>query len=269
MNYPTYPSRNITIKRKSETGQAQILAALLFLLLIPTSVIIAQNATNITNYTLPVEGMLVNISDNQTLNETLNETPTDNITIPPENLSLNITTEINLTFPKNETNTPPTSINLTYNITDPPENETQENETQPNATLPEEPDISPNETIQNETDQNDTQETPPPTPEPEPEITIPQPPTTPILEITISSPDQMNRNEPDQFLVVVNNIGNGTAFDVRGTWILPSGFEPEDRSFSCGDLSPGSACSDLLDVLPTLQTETGDNEIKVEVRYYE
>jgi len=276
MNYTIFPLNNIT-KRRSETGQIQILAALLFLLLIPTTVIIAQNATNITNYTIPIEGMLVNISDNHTLNETLDENQNlTNTTLPQENITSNASVgldntstlignqTINLTLPLNETNTTleppePPEINLTYNQTQPTENTTEppENETPINITLPEELDTSLNET--NETATEPTL----------PEL-IPEPfQTKPILEVTISSFDQFNRNELQQIHAIIQNLGNGTALDVQGTWILPTGFEPNGLTFTCGDMPPGSACSDLIDVTPTLQTETGDNEIKVEVKYYE
>jgi hypothetical protein len=117
-------------QRKSQTGQAQILAATLFLLLIPTTIIVAQNATeNITGNLSANLSMEDAASGAPAINETnktdrletgappLNDTnitdpqgnATENITIPEENATINITppsNETNITVPDNQTEPP-------------------------------------------------------------------------------------------------------------------------------------------------------------------
>lgn len=267
----------------SQIGQVQILAIAIFLLLIPTTFIVAQNATlNVSTEgnlildepqtdTQPIEQTTVteNITrppeQNQTEDPSPRETPpeptepptnesnqteqNETVIIPPENVSVEINVTINTTD-SNQTD---------YNET--PINETQFNETIINETAnetvnetvePEEPIIPEiNETI-NETNQT------------EPEIGEPE------LHIEISSLDDVLRGEPFPLQATVSNIGTGTARNVVIYWILPDGIEiiSGSGSHSCRDLPPEFLCSSEIQAIASLSS-LGDYEIKVRVSYSE
>jgi len=59
--------------KKSESGQAQILIIFTFLFLLFSGVIIAQNATNITNSSLTLEGNMIVLNESDFLNNSLSE----------------------------------------------------------------------------------------------------------------------------------------------------------------------------------------------------
>jgi hypothetical protein len=217
-------------QRKSQAGQAQILAAALFLFLIPTTIIVAQNATdNITGYiTANMTGM------------------------PPENATENTT------LPCNET---PDSKNSAQEVTVLIGQINQSsflNDT--NITLPEE-----NATINttpklNHTPENITREQP----EQEPVA------MGPVLEVNISVPEIANRNEPFLLSAEISNSGETNALGVEVEWILPDGISILEGSSShyC-DVPVGATCTSELEAAASLSSALGEREIKVLVSYLE
>ncbi|MCK4335777.1 MAG: hypothetical protein KAW40_03570, partial [Candidatus Aenigmarchaeota archaeon] len=109
---------------KSNIGQIQLIAVVLFLILVPAVVITAQNATNLTeNVSVPLEGYMTannegvtsNLSESDNILEELvsnitNETGQNKTSIEPPNISINetgnetINVTENVTEPVNETN---------------------------------------------------------------------------------------------------------------------------------------------------------------------
>lgn len=120
-------------QRKSQAGQAQILAAALFLLLIPTTIIVAQNATgNITGE------MTANITSIPPKNATYNATLSCNETPDSKNSVQNITVligQINQPLFLNDTNITHPEENATINTT-PELSQTPGWEEEPEATGP-------------------------------------------------------------------------------------------------------------------------------------
>ncbi|MCK4335290.1 MAG: hypothetical protein KAW40_01035, partial [Candidatus Aenigmarchaeota archaeon] len=89
---------------KSNIGQIQLIAVVLFLILVPAVVITAQNATNLTeNVSIPLEGYITannegvtfNISEN-TLDELVSNI-TNKTSIEPPNVTENVTEPVNQT----------------------------------------------------------------------------------------------------------------------------------------------------------------------------
>lgn len=229
-------------QRKSQTGQAQILAAILFLLLIPTTIIVAQNATeNITGHL----AANVSVEDATSGAPQINETNHTELGTPPLNYSdtimkenetgplppndTNVTPPENITVPLNDTNITLPDLNITINAT-PPENET-------NVTIPE----------------NQTQEPPEP---------------APILSITLNVPESANRNEPFILSADISNSGDADALGVEVEWILPDGFSILSGSGSHTCNAPaGGACTSEIEAVAPLSSMLGEQEIKVLVRY--
>jgi hypothetical protein len=229
-------------------GQVQILAAIVFLFLIPTTVIIAQNATNSSNTSfenLTLEGnMIAPVNASDIANQSQEEQPPENQSSETFNSSSDFVDEepsppLNQTLNETAQNE---TINETLNVTEPL-----------NQTLPDGNVTSPrNETeLQNQT-LNETAEIPPSS---EP----------PVLAVSIQGPEKITRGEDITFSAEITNEGNGTAFGVQGYWDLP---ETEERpEFVCGDMGPGETCTREL-VLPTdAGTPLGAKEIGVFVRY--
>jgi hypothetical protein len=245
--------------KKSSSGQAPLLAGILFLLLIPTTIIIAENATsNLTgnmaaNFSLEnaTSGALPINETNQTGNTEsgaplLNDT---SLTLPQVN-----ETE-NTTIPGNATNiTPPGKItipeeNTTINIT-PAFNET-------NMTLP--GNTTNTTTPENETAQEPANETQEPK---EPEL------QGPVLEVNLNVPNRANRNEPFTVSAEINNTGDTDALGVEVEWVLPEDFSILSGSGShyC-DVPSEDAYLSELEVAAPLSSMLGEQEIKVLVRY--
>jgi len=294
------PSKKPAIGRKSESGQAQIVTALLFLFLIPAGMIIAQNATNITT---SLEGNVI-------LNETTKTTikteelaaestihtniTKDNSSYPDTNQTQNKPSEINLTINTtkdknvtengiknkqenlNKTNQRPLSPTTTSNQTLSKalngtnttlfglseQNETlNETKTFDNQTLYSNDTLRESTVFQNKTLGNQSQ------------INKAANSTIPSREVyltaTIAIPNKITRGKEVQFLVVLKNTGNATARSVTGQWVLPEGFEAEQVSFSCGDIEPESACSNVINVQTTHSTNLGESRIEVLVSYAE
>jgi hypothetical protein len=216
------------------------LAGIIFLLLVPTTIILAENAsinltgsliTNISRGNLT----LVNTTANLTFNTTPNITasPEENKTDTKENATrLNITIPVaRLTLPEeNATNQTLPEINDTVNVI-PPINQTR-------------PD---NESIQEP-------------PEEEPGL-------GPVLEIRLDIPERANRNEPFQISAEIRNTGDQEATDVEVEWVLPGLSVIEGSGNQYCQIPSGAACTSQLLVAAPLSSILGENEIKVLVRY--
>jgi hypothetical protein len=161
-----YLRENYNGTEKKKKGQVQLIAILMLLLLVPATVIVAQNVTNSSDGSGSLEGMLTGIDTtlNESLDDVLSE-PVQNDTgdlpdtpEPPENE----TEELNDTSPPS----PP----------DPPDAE--ENLTESNETLPQDSQLEENETLANET-LNET----------ETNVTIPDEEQPPVNETNITLPN--------------------------------------------------------------------------------
>ena len=114
--------RRLVGNRKSSSGQAPILAGIIFLLLVPTTIIIAENAsinltgsllTNISPGNLTPDKTTLNLTVNTTLNITSSPegnaarpnitVPVANLTLPEENTTANATPSTNQTENDNQT----------------------------------------------------------------------------------------------------------------------------------------------------------------------
>ena len=267
---PTYS------KLKASLGQSQVLLLLFFLFLVPTSVILAQNAT--INESLPLEGL---ITSNSAYQETIN-LPI-NLTELIENLSDSEDTVFgeNLTLPiANNTNS-------TENIPDLNmiENQTDDN---PNITLPENTTI--NVTInENNSSQpglnitdNITNTTEPPITDPindtinqTENITEPEPPNItipiefPILFLEIDSPDRFTRGEIIPIKGIVTNRGLASSENVVLWLELPDYFELVSGNLEkdCGYLAPAAVCENEIEIRIPDNAELRNEEIEVKVSY--
>jgi hypothetical protein len=263
-------------KGRGELGQVQILAVFLFLLLIPTTVIIAQNATinstfhgeitretvsNVTtggiaelppppNETINLPDETTNITrfDNQTINETTTELPLNytNETIPIEPVG----NETNETIPVLENQTNASQIIIDINIT----NQTATNQTVINETI----NTTSNETVSNETSENET---------------IPDEieKAKPVLDVGIISPDSVTRGGSLKLKAYAKNTGSTSAYDLEIEWVLPSGFLILSGSGSvhCQEIAPETSCWNNVTAAASLSSYTGLNEIRVKVNYSE
>ncbi len=256
--------------KKSSLGQMQILAVLLFLFLVPTTIIIAQNATNYTDSEFGISGDMVAMNDGITgeINFSdllMNMTNSTNITngtglngsyeiLPIEPIITNTTNETqgndsagNFTIP---------DMNETY-----PWNESDLNYTEPsnetNITLPINETIPVNETLpSNETNETVPNET----------IVIPEPP---ILEISIDSLDRLTRGETFQAIGRVVSRGLLPVRNVRIEWSLPDDFGiiSGELTKECDDLSKDEECVSVIEVSTTIDNEIGEEELEV-LAYY-
>lgn len=226
--------------RKSSTGQVQILTLFMFLFLVPASIIIAQNATQSSNFTGELILDQVNIS-----NEQMN-VPSDNQTSEISNWSM--FTEI---------------LNETQNQTVLQEdnNETQENLTELNVTIS-------NETAEIPDTEKNIQENPPN--EITENETVPEI-FQPVLSVTISSQDKALRGEQFDVSAIISNTGNSEAKNVRLEWILSEGIDilSGESSANCGTISPDSECMSSITLSTPMSAVIGKSEIRVVVKYEE
>jgi len=245
-------------RRKSSTGQVQLLSVFFLLFLVPATVIIAQNATmNATsegNLVLERVNISESMADIQISNLSLesNFSESTNLTVEEINSELNETAVLeNITETPNQTENMPAETNASLeNETILPDAGIFENGTD-NITV-QEPENGMNETIQ----------------EPEQPVTEIQ---EPVLEVRILSPDKIMRGESFDISAIVKNSGTGEAKNVRLSWEIPSGFDVVSGEIEkeCGALPLDSECVSNLTISSSLSTETGISELKVLVKYEE
>jgi hypothetical protein len=273
--------REALVKGRAESGQVQVLAIFLFLLLIPTTVIIAQNSTINSTFTgdaitgMPAaNGTQETAEDNQT-----QETPQENLT--REKNQTQGSEPINVTEPQNETTGVPlnqTNETEPSNVTIPESNQTNENITNETVT---------NQTITNETGINETLEPEPTGPEINETVNTTLNETLnetalnetvngtveaePALGVGIISPDNVTRGFPLELKAYARNTGSAPAFNLEIEWILPDGFLILSGSGSivCEQLAPGTSCWNNITAAASLSSSLGLNDIMVRVSYAE
>jgi len=247
-------------------GQAQLIAIFLLLVLVPTTVIVAQNATNSTG----VEGMVTDINLTETpptqdiLNETWPEPPEDNTTEPAEEPDVNATEpQDNATVPDDNVTTPEEPE---INITEPDENVTLPED---NVTIPEENVTIPDENATNITEPDDNVTIPE-----EPEINITEPDENiteeetgePEIYVLIDNPDRITRGNGFILSATVMNEGD-VAENVVLEFILPEGFSADSTTVVIGTLGNGEGFMAELLVYTDSVAARGMNDIRVSVSY--
>lgn len=248
-------------KDREKLGQVQILVIFIFLLLMPTTVIIAQNLT-------------INMTG-----DVIADVPAEELTFtePPQDLNQTNTTDINTSGeyfeptdsePLNATEFPSNETEQNDTVIIPPENPIFEINFTINATNPNETDtdLPVNRTIESgepiTTEINDTiNET---TDQIESGIEEPE------LNVEISSMNDILRGNPFPVKVTVSNTGTGTAMNAVIYWILPDGIEilSGSDSHSCQNIPPESSCSSEIQAIASLSS-LGNYEIMVRVNYNE
>jgi hypothetical protein len=232
------------------------LTALAFLLLVPATVFIAENATT---GDMTANTSDLNITINATmLNQSLNETNAS--LIMPVNVS-------------NETSQEPLaanpSINDTSNETLPAVNDTNatitdnatSQEPGANVTLPDSQTATDSNTTlpgnRTQDNQNTTDEV--------------SPLLGPDLDVSIDIPGQADRGESFRISCSVENKGDSAAGDVRIEWDLPSSIVvlEGDKDKTCGTLQAGSSCESSLVVGASRVSRPGRHEIMARVTYHE
>jgi hypothetical protein len=245
---------------RDKLGQVQILAIFLFLLLIPTTAIIAQNATinqtNMTGNLVDVPINIIEVEGNQTnqTNDTLSIPPV-NVTIPDGfNQTVNETSN-NQTVPKgtdiNETDVNGTDINWTdINETDVNGTDTNQTGSWLNET---------NETVGNELGESDSVE-------PEPIE-----PGSPALEARIDSPDRVTRRDTVEISVYATNIVSVPVRSVAVELILPDDFVILTGSGSahCEEVTPSTSCHTTVTAIVPISSSLGLSDIRSRVTYVE
>lgn len=235
-------------KIKTNVGQIQLVAVVLFLVLVPAAIITAQNATNITgNVSVPIEGYMIvtnegdsNLSGDMlgelvsefgnTTNETTNQTEPGNITEIPGFESGN--QNVNGTVENNETKNDTTEIPLLGNQTG---NETQ---------------IEPPATTINGTNQKTEDE-------------------TQMIESGIISPERVNREELFEIKAYAKNTGSVPATNVKIKWFMPEGFviaSGSDTAY-CQEVGPQDYCWNNITVKASLSSSLGASQINTTVNY--
>ena len=264
-------------------GQAQLLTLLVLLLLVPATVIVAQNVTNSTT----TDGMLA--AANVTEGATLSDVPSDINATPDESTS----SEAEISDAENQTvNVPAGNVteelqNVMTVVTDENATTPEENLTAPenNTTLPEENTTMPEDNLtlpeDNGTFSNDNVTIPEENVTvPEENITIPESNETlpednvtqtaeALLELTLSVPDRVTRGEVFNVYATMRNFGNGTARNIVLEWHLPPGFEmvTDGTPAVVGDIPPGEESVYEVSVHSSTSSERGLNEIRVTLTY--
>jgi len=246
-------------------GQVQILAAIVFLFLIPTTVIIAQNATNSSFENLSIEGNVIQLPQSTTdvadsnasdvTNQSQAEQPPENQT--SETDSSVVDEEFPSFPPSNET------LNETLPGTSQTLNDTS-NGTVLNRTL--------NETVPaNGTGLNETNQTLPDDNYTLPSDETPEDEVTGHADISVDTGcmDVLIRGETFAIYAILSNSGTSTAFNVSPEWLMPLGFEILDTDNPCGTIQSGEHCTITASVYVPESAGLGPDEIRILVSYVE
>jgi hypothetical protein len=227
-----YTGRRLVGGNKSSSGQAPVLAAVLFLLLVPTTIILAENAT-----------------DNATGLMTANISPLNATLVGQPNATPSNTTTTNTT--ENDTNTTTPPVNLSVLL--PPY---ATNETDHNATTTDDSNTTATDN-ENATIEENTALPP------EPVL-----PLGPILEVELDVPDRVNRNEEFTLNATVTNTGDVAASDVEIEWVLPEDLHViwGSGNQTC-DIPSAAACQIRLRVTASISSILGERDIRVIARY--
>jgi hypothetical protein len=250
--------------KKSSSGQAPLIAAVLFLVLVPTSIIIAENATD--NITGSLAGLNLSM-ENQTTSEKEDVM---------QDYEANSSDSENKAHddPGNILNNQPPKDNIYIKKT---EKSTHENQSQDNTSdiinsanhtsFP--PNISDSQTvfdktneslIQNQSVENrSSQKT---------ENKSIMQSIGPVLDVDLIVPERANRNQEFTVTADVLNSGDEEARDVVVEWVLPEGISIIEGSGSnvC-NIPPLATCRSELRLAASLSSKLGEREIDVLVSY--
>ncbi|MGC9200888.1 MAG: hypothetical protein ACP5F8_02950 [Candidatus Aenigmatarchaeota archaeon] len=89
----------------------------------------------------------------------------------------------------------------------------------------------------------------------------------PNISVEIKTKNKITRGESFSVVVILKNVGNATAKNVKFNFKLPNGFSANETEISCGDLETNSSCDKEITVLSSLDSELGKNQIEVIVSY--
>jgi hypothetical protein len=266
--------------RKSSSGQVPLVAALLFLFLVPTTVILAENATgnitalltdsltaNITNSSVNLTGLNATLANVSATASLFTVNLSGNVTIPPADIPLNQTPEdgngssslpvIDATVPENATIQP-----LNQTIANETENTTAGQESNETGTVG-----SSAQSQENDTNVTDSQDA---TISPIPDQTngTGNKPHDADPELTLDIPDRADRNQPFDVSAILTNSGDMETKNAEIEWILPEDISIiEGSSIITCDIAPGEYCRSDLKVAASLTSMLGGSEIKAIARY--
>jgi hypothetical protein len=278
------------IVSSGKLGQVQIIAAVLFLLLIPTTAILAQNATNPSIVNISLEGNVIQHPQNTTeitdsnASDVTNQSPTSVL----EQLPANETSEtvINSSEPVEEL---PQSnqTNSIFNVSVVEENLTETNQTV-NVTLnttepPDETNQTANVTNQDSNStglQNDTSSNQANTTETVNETgdvgnttsdEIPEDAMTGHADISVDTGciDALIRGEKFTLYTVLSNSGTSAALNVSPQWVLPPDFDIMESENPCSTINPGERCTVTATIYVPQSVALGPDEIRILVSYAE
>ncbi|MBN2331148.1 MAG: hypothetical protein JXC85_05015 [Candidatus Aenigmarchaeota archaeon] len=295
------------VPRKIGKGQAQLIALMMILLLVPATVIVAQNMTDSNNNLAGMAAALNKTPDGSlgdvagdAFDNGKSDTPgidsgseeLDSTHDSIEEYSRQNFTGSNATVPdisedrepiinetSDETNVtappplPPYFSNDT-NLTPPNANVPVMNDTNltiPNATTPDANET--NVTVPNETEQitNETRITIPNVTETDENITenITQEHAEPEIVVDILSPNMITRGEEIELFAVVGNVGEVGVQGIMIEWLLPDFLVlvRGDMDFICDEIAPKFTCTSAITVIADMDASLGLNELKVRVSY--
>lgn len=232
----------ISSRINNKTGQLQILSVIAFLFLIPTAIIVAQNATLVNN-SLELTGNMINGSV-----DTVNLNITEQIRIQNlkkiENKTGESKTEKNENeegvIELNETQQKEGNLTISKNITK-ENNLTKENPI--NETISENKTEVINETVVDE----------------------PIEYTELVVETLIE--ERVIRGESFEFEVIIENVGNGKAENIETTLDLPVGFSVTESDMKCISLESEQRCVHSFEIMTDLTADIGTEKIGVMVMY--
>jgi len=258
---------------KSNSGQVQLLAALVFLFLIPATMIIAENAT--LNLTGHITSNLSSPPENGTIfNGTLQENIAPNAfteVLPTENY-----TDASI-FANNTNHTQNSSTlqdlsNDTSNATEaPPQGNFTENTisslNETNASNTTHTNVTGTGLETNQTAHNPDNQTPALNgtfAETAENMT----PVGPVLRARLDVPETANRNEIFYVSAEVTNTGDSNVSNVSIEWILPGGIRILDGDvIQYCDIPVNASCTAHLGLSAGLSSSLGEYEIRILVRY--
>jgi len=275
-----------SFRSNSKLVNLAALSIVLFVLLSPVTLIIAQNGNEsffdptgnviadpqAENQEIPSNGNPTQdppeIPPEEPIEETTQEDPVETPVeilpeTPPEPENNEALPEENITIelpPIEESTNENITIEIPENITEPVNITHPENETQ-NITTPEN-EIGPENITENETivvPINITNQTP----------KIAEPIESPAISLGLELPEKITRGETFQAIATVRNDGLGNAESVLIRWALPESFQITSGSeyHECKLIEPGAFCQASVEVFVSYSADLGKSNIGVRASY--
>jgi predicted transcriptional regulator len=91
----------------------------------------------------------------------------------------------------------------------------------------------------------------------------------PTFDINLEYPEKITRGEEFLIKAYISNIDSSEAKNIAIDWRLPEGFEITSKSENCGNLEPSSNCVSEINVKTSLSMILGKNDVKIVVKYEE